>query len=903
MPPPSNNLAIRLLIAAEDRASRVLQAVGGRVTQLGAAIAAYFTGRALANYFDSAVDSAGALQQQLSVLQQTSGASADEMLALKVAAEAVADSPLPYTAAQAAAGQIELARAGQTAQEVIASLPPVLNLASAAQLEVSESAGYVTKNLGAFGLAAGEAARVADVLVAGANLSNTSVKGLADALSYAAPMAAAAGYSIEQTTTAIGVMANAGIEGSRAGTALNSILTQLQDPSSKASESLSAMGVTSRDLSLVLKELVGGTGKAEKAILAFGMEAGPALRTTLAGGGQGVDNLSDKIAGMSGEAARAAAAMQDNLFGAFEELGSLWESIKTKVGESLLGPLEREIRSVSASLRAWVQSGQLERFRASIVSAFEAAVAAAKQFVGSFDLAAVAQNLADFASRAGAALDGARAKIEAVGEASARVVAAVSGIWNGFRGTVELVGAAFATLAEMVLTAYASIVEGANKVGLAQDQTALKARAAAETAGQAWADYRAAAEQHYSAAGDAFARMVGAQETGAQTMAANAQTAAQSIGITADELNALGASANFAAAGQAALTTATQAAVPVAEAHAAATTKSATAAQTEARAKAESARRLQEESEARRIAIEAAEVELNIRRGSVGLIQAEGQARVQHMENLREEALARGDLSAAYRLSNRIARESIYAAEDLAAAKHKEADAAEALALALQRQAQAEKDTSLETRQAISDSEQAARAKRLEADAAQEAVRHERALAAAAREVADATSRSADEAERDAGARQDGADAERAKAANKQAAAGAWGAYWDPRNIATEIDKRTGGDVSQRDRALRDLLAAMMRKGTGVTGTFRDDKFAAVKDIWAEQDAAAARDRTRRDDRPRPAPVERAPAQPTPIRTVRVQLLTGGKTTNLDLPEGQDEDLLDAIRRSGLASR
>jgi TP901 family phage tail tape measure protein len=901
MPPPSNNLAIRLLIAAEDRASRVLQAVGGRVTQLGAAIAAYFTGRALANYFESAVDSAGSLEQQLSVLQQTSGASADEMLALKAAAEAVADSPLPYTAAQAAAGQIELARAGQSAQEVIASLPPVLNLAAAAQLEVGESAGIVTAQLGAFGLSAQEAGRVADTLTAGANASNTSVKALAEALSYAGPMAKAAGYSIEQAAAAVGIMANSGIDASRAGTALNSIFSQLQDPASKASAALSGMGVTSRDLSTVLDALAAGTPAAEKAILAFGTEAGPGLRALVASGGQGVDGLRDKIAGMGGEAAKAAAAMQDNLFGAFGELGKLWDSIKTKVGESLLGPLEREIRSVSASLRAWVQSGQLDTFRASIVSAFEAAVAAAKQFVGSFDLAAVAQNLADFAARAGAALDGARAKIEAVGEASARVVAAVSGIWNGFRATVEAVGAAFSALATTVLSAYASIVEGANKVGLAQDQTALKARAAADTAGQAWADFSAASQQHFAASGDAFLRMVGTQTTGTQTLAANAQTATQSVGITADALDALGASADFAAAGQASLTAATQAAVPVAEAHAAATAQAAAAAQTEAQAKAESARRIQEESNARRIAIEAAQLELEIRGRSVGLIQSEGDARVTHMQNLRAEAIARGDAAEAARLGDEVAWASIRAAKANAQAKREEADAAQALALALLRQAQAEGDTSLETRAAVAAAEQAARAKQLEADAAKEALRHEQALAAAADEVANATGRSADEAERDAGARQAGADAEakKAEAANNFSTAGAtaWAASWNAENLAKQFGQTPTNKGREKD--LADYLFQRTRGGTGDRSRFIGDKLAEVRAIWAKEDA-------QRQPAAATAPPESAAAAEREprraFRTVRVELVSGGKTAHLDLPEGQDNALLDAIRRSGLAS-
>jgi hypothetical protein len=261
----ARDLSLKLLISARDTASGVLGALTGRVAQLGAAISAYLGGRAIAQFFASAVSGAADLEQQLTVLQQVSGATAEDMARLKAAADAVADSPLPFTAGQAAGAQIELAKAGQSAGQILASLPAVLNLAAAGELELADAAATVTRTLAGFGLGAENATRAANVLVAGANASSTSVRGIAEALSYMAPAASAAGYSLEQSVTYIGALANRGIDASRAGTVLNSVISQLVDPASAASKALDSMGVTSRNLTTVIGALSGGGLPAQRA--------------------------------------------------------------------------------------------------------------------------------------------------------------------------------------------------------------------------------------------------------------------------------------------------------------------------------------------------------------------------------------------------------------------------------------------------------------------------------------------------------------------------------------------------------------------------------------------------------------------------------------------------------------
>lgn len=762
------NLAMKILISARETASGVVDALTGRVARLGAAITAYFSGRAIADFFGTAVTGAADLQQQFTILEQVTGGTADQLGQLRAAAEAVADSPLPYSAAEAAAGQIELAKAGQDTTQVLASLPPVLDLAAAAELGVAESAGIVTAQLAVFGLAAEDSARVANVLTAGANASKTSVRALADGLSYVGPLAQAAGYSLEQTVGLLGKMADGGIDASRGGTALLSILSQLQDPASTASDALRAMGITSRELDTVLAALAQGGPQAEKAVLAFGTEAGPGLRTLVQAGTAGVAELTAKITGQQDAAKQAAEAMQNNLNGAVSDFGSVWEGLKTKLGESLLPALEREVRSLAAALRGWIASGQLEQLRTGLVATFEAATAAAKAFIGGLDLAALMTRISEFAASSKETFAAWQTNLASVGDATGRILAAMSAGWNGFRAIIETIGMAITGLVSGVTWALAQAESAAAKIGLGSEAQAAKLMAAHQAMEETARAYATAAKTHYGAAGAAFGQMVDTQTTAAtaaaQTTTAAAAAQTQALGLTADQLDALGAAANFAGAGQAALTSAT-----AAQTAATATQTTAVQAQTfevngaavavqEWNAKtgqwvttsgqaatatltaAEATRQLKE-----RKAQAAAELALLIERQSAeietlgrstALIAQAGQARLTHLSHLQQEAEARGDLRRVAELELTLSGETIAQSRLLVAATQAEAEAARALAASLREQAEATGDASAETMKEVTAAEQAAEAKQLDAAASVERLRHQIALADAAEELA-----------------------------------------------------------------------------------------------------------------------------------------------------------------------
>jgi len=586
---PAQDLALRLLISAKDGASGVLSALTGTFARLAAAAAAFFGARAAAAFFADMTTQAGELQRQLSILQQVTNALPADLAELRAAADAVGASGASVLGAVAA--QIELGKAGQSTKEIIASLIPTLDLANAAQLGVSESAAIMTRTLAGFGLGAQHAAQVANTLVAGANASNTSVQGLAEALSYAGPMASAAGYGLDQMVAAIGAMANRGVDASRAGTALNSILSQLADPASTASAALGDMGISTRDLFEVLGELAQGGPAANRAILAFGMEAGPALRSLIAQGASGIEALRQQVAGTGDDAAKAAAAIQDNLPGALASLGSTWETIKTRLGEGLLGPVQREVKALTAQLTGWLASGQLEKLRADLVTVFESAAGAVRKFVGDFDLGALLKKAGDFAKDSAAIFDAYAAKLKTVGDVTSRVVGAMGVLWNGSAVVLNGIAQTYNGLAANVMGAYARLLEGGAKLGLADKKTAEDARKSADEYRKAWEDAGKRVDASYDATGAAAAAMVGFQteteiaaakaaaaaaEAGAKGSEAAKQQAA-AISLTADQLDAMGEGYSQAADGAMSHTNAA-AANATAQAQAAAAMAAATAA-------------------------------------------------------------------------------------------------------------------------------------------------------------------------------------------------------------------------------------------------------------------------------------------------------------------------------------
>jgi TP901 family phage tail tape measure protein len=389
----ARDLVTRIVITAKDQASSVFAALQTKVAAIGIAIAGYFS----AKLFGASIASARDFETAMSAVQAAAGASGDELKALRAAAED-AGATTKYTSVEAAGALENLAKAGLNATDAVKALPAVLDLASAGGVSLGEASEFITKAVAGMGLAFTDAARVADVLAMGANASNTSVTGLAQALSYAAPTAQSLGLSLEQTVAIIGKFADAGIDAGRAGTALNSILAQFSDPASKFRRELGAAGVTTTDFDQALRQLAAAGPRGQKAIQAVGQEAGPALRALLNQGIDSLDELKVKLDESAGSARTFADVMNDNLDGATKGLGSAWDALLTKLGTPVLEPLKNQINALADRFRAFVADGTAEAWGEAIASAFRAAIAWINDFTSRIDFTAVGASLREFAT-------------------------------------------------------------------------------------------------------------------------------------------------------------------------------------------------------------------------------------------------------------------------------------------------------------------------------------------------------------------------------------------------------------------------------------------------------------------------------------------------------------------------
>jgi hypothetical protein len=146
-----------------------------------------------------------------------------------------------FTAREAAQAMGFLAQAGFDVKEINQALPKVLSLAAAGQLELASAADITASVLRGFGLSANESGRVADVLAASASSANTSVQEMGEAFKFAGPVASAMGVSIEETAAALGVLSNAGLKGSLAGTGLRMVLVKMGEDIANAGGLLPAL--------------------------------------------------------------------------------------------------------------------------------------------------------------------------------------------------------------------------------------------------------------------------------------------------------------------------------------------------------------------------------------------------------------------------------------------------------------------------------------------------------------------------------------------------------------------------------------------------------------------------------------------------------------------------------------
>lgn len=450
---------INILINAKDNASAVFDGLSNKIKLVGASIAAYFGVQA----FVGAVKGAADLQAAMSKVEAATGATAAEMKTME-GAIAKAISGTQFTAIEAAGALENLGKAGLSAADAVKALPAVIKLAAAGGIELGASADYVTKTVMGMGLSFSDAARVADVLAKGANATNTSVDGLGQALSYTAPIARTLGVSLEGTVAIIGKLADAGIDASRAGTALNSIMSQFADPASKFRQQLSAAGITTNDFEKALQQLAAAGPKGSKAINAVGLEAGPALRSLLNQGMAALSGLKKELQDSSGSAQSFADILRNNLNGSLASMSQAWTSVTNTLTKPVLPVLQAGVEKLSETFRAWVADGTIGKMGDAIAKAFQAGIDWVTKFVASFDLDALTTKIQTWANEAGAAFEAIGNKANAAGAIMQTAYGVMSAGGNTVMSVLYLLGATAAGVLAKIQEGLALLLQGMAKI-------------------------------------------------------------------------------------------------------------------------------------------------------------------------------------------------------------------------------------------------------------------------------------------------------------------------------------------------------------------------------------------------------------------------------------------------------
>jgi len=256
-----------------------------------------------------------------------------------------------FSASEAAEGMNFLAMAGFEVDEMASALPSTLNLAAAGNMQLGESADIVSNIMQGFSKDASQTGEVVDILTKAFTSSNTSLGQLGEAMSYAAPVANAFGQSIEDTTAAVGVLSDAGIQASKAGTGLRQTFMQLQKNSDKLGISVTDAQGNMLPLVDMLEQIEKSGMKTTKVIDIVGSRAGTALAAMLERGSDSLRNFSGELKNAGGTADQVAKKQMEGIQGAFTEL----QSALSELAIAFTDPLADSIESMIDSIKGVVQ--------------------------------------------------------------------------------------------------------------------------------------------------------------------------------------------------------------------------------------------------------------------------------------------------------------------------------------------------------------------------------------------------------------------------------------------------------------------------------------------------------------------------------------------------------------------
>lgn len=340
--------------AKAERLSKNLSRVGTKLHDTGQK--ARMTGRTMTTSVTlpivglgvATLKTAADFEASMSKVAAISGATGDELKSLENQAKELGRTT-KFSASEAAEAQTFLAMAGFKSNQILKAMPGLLSLAAAGNLDLGRAADIASNIMSAFTIKAENAGHVSDVLAEASANANTNVEQLGTAMQYLGPVSNALGWSLEEATSAVMALSDAGLQGEKAGAAFSTSLTRISKPTKEASKVMENLGMKfftaegkMKTMPKVIEEIERGTKgltneqKAAALSTIFGQEAYKAWEVLLQKGSKSLEKNTKMLVEADGASKRMADTMSKNTKGSFKEFQSAAEGLAIELGDVLL---------------------------------------------------------------------------------------------------------------------------------------------------------------------------------------------------------------------------------------------------------------------------------------------------------------------------------------------------------------------------------------------------------------------------------------------------------------------------------------------------------------------------------------------------------------------------------------
>lgn len=340
--------AISTVEEFKNNTKSTMSAVGDIMTSAGKTMTKAVT-LPILGITTAAVKVGGDFEEQMSRVKAISGATGDSFEELRDQAIDLG-AKTAFSAKESADGMENLASAGFDAQEIMSAMPGLLDLAAVSGGDVALASENAATALRGFGLEADQAGHVADVFARAAADTNAEVADMGEAMKYIAPVAKAMGLSIEETAAAVGIMSDAGVKGSQAGTTLRGALSRIAKPTKAMRDTMADLGVSFYDSEgnmISLKEQIAllsdsfdGLTQEQKnqaLVTLYGQESLSGMMALIDKGPDSLGSLTKSLKESDGAADEMARTMQDNMNSSIEQMLGAFESAAIVI-QDILAP-------------------------------------------------------------------------------------------------------------------------------------------------------------------------------------------------------------------------------------------------------------------------------------------------------------------------------------------------------------------------------------------------------------------------------------------------------------------------------------------------------------------------------------------------------------------------------------